>query len=279
MFDKPAQEKPKRKEYPNLDHLDRKKPGAVPINAVCELPLGLDGLFSSSMAQQESMMNEFAKKNHVEVVDWFANKNDLKERDQKNGGLRTYVISDINSKNKLSESYQICTGLALTAQKRDQKGNYMSIMSHSNPLEVLRHKWTNGYFSDLEDSISELKELAEPGTIDAVIYGGMAKSLHNTLEENGKRQNYIDSILKLGKFVSEQLGFDVRVALAPSDNPSGVHAYLTLAEDTNNDKKHTLNFIRPQQMDPLNNSSFQWFSIKELSKLFGNQPDEKVSKK
>lgn len=215
----------------NALHSEHLKEGIKPIMA---------GLIDLENLDEESVQRINEIRDSGENVDWFENSSALKERGMKNPAAFTYVISGIDGKNKFSESYGPCTGVALVGIDK-KTGENISFLSHQDPEQFLA-KYKNKFSHDLSKSIEKMIHECEPGTVDAVVFGGSADDPYE----------YIDSIKLLGEICKEELGFEPVVLTGPNDyywKGGRTHVYF----DTENRRLH---IVRPPQGQKISNQSF-----------------------
>lgn len=106
---------------------------------------------------------------NAENVDYFGDQEKMLAKGFWKGGPGTYVISPIDSQDKYSHGYEECTGVV--AVGRDRKtGENISLLSHQRPAHILGRP--ENFFKDLDDALSQMRAVAEEGSIDAVILGG-----------------------------------------------------------------------------------------------------------
>jgi hypothetical protein len=96
----------------------------------------------------------------------------LEQKNFKNGGVMTYVISPLDSLDKFSGKFVNCVGIVAVGCDKETHKN-ISFSSHQNPEEFLKVKSVIGKFeTDIRDKLLELKRRSESGAVDIVIVGG-----------------------------------------------------------------------------------------------------------
>ena len=151
----------------------------------------------------------------VESINFWANPEKLKEKDFKNAGYRTYVISAIDGADKFSKTFGDCTGI-VAAGKDAETGDDVSFVSHQEPNFFTKEQ-PEKFAEDLRSRLTEMKKRCVAGTIDAVIVGGNYYPDTVVGEEFDKshRDNYRNSINILSNEISEVLGFEPAVIAGP----------------------------------------------------------------
>jgi hypothetical protein len=183
------------------------KEGVSPIIACIETP---------SQFRDDPNVNEYLR-NHNESnqskfldVNYFGDPDDLKNREFKNMGNCSYVISPIDNLDKFSKSFLNCTGLVAAGQKKETKEN-ISVLSHQDPDHFLRGENQRAKFkNDLKQQLQKLKEKSIDKTIDVVIVGG-----NYFLDDKKYRDNYLNSIELLSEEVLEVFGFEPVIITGP----------------------------------------------------------------
>jgi hypothetical protein len=101
-----------------------------------------------------------------------------------------FVMSGIDSDNKMSRGFYNCTGLIVTG--KTDNGKNISFLTHQNPT-LLSNSYNSTFEEALTKRIVDLKNKSIPGTIDAVYLGG-------DVDFDGffykKNLNTINSVLK-----------------------------------------------------------------------------------
>ncbi len=168
---------------------------------------------SPHLKEIHRVQNDTDAAEKIDNVDFYADKKDMDAKNFKHHGKMTYVVSDINNKDKFSQEFKDCTGLVVAG--RDKKtGENISFLTHQDPhyfLNGIENK--NKLREDLRERIRALKERCEEGTLDARIFGG------NYFGEDKMeyRENYLNSIKFLSSETSSALGFEPVVVVGPKN--------------------------------------------------------------
>jgi hypothetical protein len=183
----------------------------------------------------------------MQNIDYYGDPAKLAENQHKNAGYNSYVISAIDSLDKISKSYMNCTGLIVTGQDR-KTGEDVSFLSHQDPKYFLKNRDSINQFStDLSQRIKELKDRCIEGTIDAAVFGGNYFQSSSFLRQNPYAKKYIESVKLIAGEVTRILGFEPAVITGPK---------LTEGSDDifyNNKERH-LHIIRPEAGSPSSDS-------------------------
>ncbi|MEI7689063.1 MAG: hypothetical protein WCI91_02650 [Candidatus Nomurabacteria bacterium] len=155
----------------------------------------IGGIYDRNNLDKETLdfLNDF-KKNAINL-DFKLNKEKFlsdKTGKQKEG---TYLISQIDSNNKISEGYFDCLGVCFSGIDKNTKEN-ISFISHQNPEALLENINIRQRFKDdLNKTMNNFIDRCVQGTIDIVIVGG------------NKDINYIDPIqnVDIEKMNSKQI--------------------------------------------------------------------------
>lgn len=154
-------------------------------------------------------------------VDYDGQPSYLREEKFLNAGYQTYTISPSDSNDKFSEDLFDCTGMIVVGIDKDT-GEQISFASHQDPKKILGQ--VRGQFiKDLRLRLEEMQARCLPGSIDAVIVGGIYRkylpSYPKTVAGNQYRidyqQNYLDSIQLLSEETRSILGFEPTVIDGP----------------------------------------------------------------
>ncbi len=156
-----------------------------------------------------------------ENVDYWATGKELDKRAIRNGGDGTYVISNLDNKDKFTKGLRNCTGLIASGIDKET-GENISFITHQFPNKFL-HSKRDEFERDLGGKLSELKVRCKDGTLDVVILGGNYLSTEDrTFGFLGKKdpegfyqKTYIESIKALAGKVESELGFEPVVAVGP----------------------------------------------------------------
>ncbi|MFA6565670.1 MAG: hypothetical protein WCT48_02915 [Candidatus Paceibacterota bacterium] len=150
----------------------------------------------------------------VESVNFYANPEKLAEKDFKNAGYQTYVISAIDNTDKFSKTFGDCTGTVVTGQDKETKED-ISFVSHEEP-NFFTKEHPEKFSEDFRLRLQEIKKRCIPGTIDAVIMGGnYYVDVVGEEFDNNHRDNYRNSIDILSKEISDVLGFEPPIITGP----------------------------------------------------------------
>lgn len=128
----------------------------------------------------------------------------------KNGGHETYVISNVNSLDKVSEGFVNCTGLLMTGKDKET-GENISFLSHAFPDEIVLPELREKFVSDIKEKIEEIKSRSVDGTIDAVVVGGN----YIPLNKKDSLDLYKESIKMVAEQVVNILGFEPVIVTGP----------------------------------------------------------------
>ncbi len=202
-----------------------------------------DFLDSPHLKEIRRVRNGIDTSQKIHNVDYYADKGELDANNFKHDGRMTYVISDINNKDKFSEGFKNCTGLVV-AGKDKKTGENISFLTHQDPdyfLDGVENK--NKLKEDLRERIEALKEKCEEGTLDARVFGGN----YFGKDEIEYRENYLNSIKLLSSEVSSVLGFKPVVVVGPKTVQGG-------QDDVFYDNEHRrLYIVRPVVGDATTN--------------------------
>jgi hypothetical protein len=150
------------------------------------------------------------KKENAKDIDYFSNKKDLDSNNFKNAGELTYVISEIDDRDKFSSSFRNCTGVVVSGIDKETSKN-ISFLSHQHPGSFLYSSEGNAQFRvDLDSQIKKLKDRCLPASIDSVIFGG------NYIQNSSKHEkSYLESIKFLSSRIKNALDFVPIVITGP----------------------------------------------------------------
>ncbi len=152
----------------------------------------------------------------------FVNYNDepeyIEHKGQKHGetARNMYVISDLNNRDKFSGNYYNCVGTVIAGRDKTT-GKDISILCHENSLLTDRELASirDKFCADLTESIRDIKNRCEDGTIDVVLFGG------NYFNSLPNEDHYPKIITLLNSLVHKELGFDATVVSAPKPDWNG----------------------------------------------------------
>lgn len=171
---------------------------------------------------------------HAEYVDYSGDTYHLTHNGQI-GSPRGYVLSQPSERDKFSREYLNCSGVAIVSVDKTT-GKNISVLTHQDPSRILSgFQGTRQFQEDLRLVCSSLFLRAEPGSVDAVIFGGD----HGFPEKQGiindamGRQNktrhddYSDAVTLAADVVRAELGIEPVVVLGPRTvGPGAVSAFL-----------------------------------------------------
>lgn len=178
-------------------------------------------------------------------VDWECPENSGAKA--KTQGRSTYVISSIDSTLKFSEEFLRCSGIVAVGKERGTDQN-ISFLTHQDPKKIL-NDYKQYFINDLNDSLDELINRSEAGTVDVVVFGGKiyindAGQLENKIEND----NYNETVKLLSDTIYNKTGFVPVFIAGPKYNNSN-----SLKYDPDSDRVyfHTftrrLYFVRPSE--------------------------------
>lgn len=144
---------------------------------------------------------------NVLEVDWFAWEEKLDSLKIKHGGEESYVISPVDSRDKLTKESKECVGLFVVG-KENGTGENISFLSHQNTTFILHFNEAGKekFITDLRESLKEIKDRSVPGTIDALIFGGKDID-ERTSHGRTYHTEYVELTDLIGKIIEEVLGF------------------------------------------------------------------------
>ena len=234
-----------------LKHL---KKGVAPIMAC----IGMPEQFKENPGEEQKIFDaEEQESPSLHNVDYYGNPTDLKKQKFKNAGDYSYVISTIDTADKVSRTYRNCTGLVVSGQDKET-GENISFLSHQDPQYFLEEASDrrNTFVGDLRGRLKELKERCVPGTIDAVIVGG------NYFKDVQKyKEQYIKSIGLLSQVVQQELGFEPTAITGPKTD-----SFLPGSDNIFYDNGHRRLYIMRPEVGKDSTKSFAPSKIKEHEK-------------
>ncbi len=172
--------------------------------------------------ERKSPFHMFSKAgSHVENVDWSADLKKVDEKEQKNKGKRTYVISKISPENKYSGDLMNCTGITAVGWDKRRNRN-ISFLTHQDPSHFLRES-KEIFSQDLKESLLELKKLSKRKSIDVVIFGGHHDHQVGSVVIQGQSRtdDYVESVKTIGNIVSKSIGIDPTIVVGPAALQTG----------------------------------------------------------
>lgn len=147
-------------------------------------------------------------------VNFYAPQNHLREKQMSNDGSKTYVISPVDTRDKFSKEFCNCGGL-LVAGRDKQTGAELSFLTHHNPEYFLHSKYKErAFIFDIKTKLEEMKERCEPGTLDAVLFGGRDSDDY-AFGDIDEQEEYELSITLVKKEVLSVLGFEPAIPTEP----------------------------------------------------------------
>ena len=193
----------------------------------------------------------------MEIVDWFA----APESGQL-GGMQSYKISSISSKDKISPLYEACMGIIVTGLSRDDSKTVLSLLTHSNPKNMLNIE-SEDFQRDLKSRLTEFQQKVKEKTADAIIIGGKMP-LISDITHRTQTNAYIRSVITLGEIFVQKFNFAPRVALGPS---GGKRQTVDVLLETQQKKVYIMNTDERDKRHKLTRDiSFNWFEIEDLAK-------------
>jgi len=141
-------------------------------------------------------IREIGKELNAVPVNWMGDLKDFKRLGQKHGKHLSYVISAVDSSNKVSENYSPCLGVVVIGSVSYAPSSNVSLLLHSMPMDMS----LDSFKTDLTGCLAELKLKSLQGTVDAIIFGG-----------NNKDDGYKRAIRNVVEVVQGTLGIHVRV--------------------------------------------------------------------
>jgi predicted metal-dependent HD superfamily phosphohydrolase len=193
----------------------------------------------------------------MEIVDWFASP----EVGQL-GGMQSYKISSVSSKDKISPLYEMCVGIIVTGLSREDNKTILSLLTHSSPKNMLNIE-SRDFQGDLESRLTEFQQKVKEKTVDAIIIGGKMP-LISDIAHRTQTKACIRSIITLGKTFTQKFNFPPRVALGPS---GGKRQTVDVLLETQQKKVYIMNTDKRDKRHKLTRDiSFNWFEIEGLAK-------------
>ncbi|MDQ5893027.1 MAG: hypothetical protein QG640_37 [Patescibacteria group bacterium] len=119
----------------------------------------------------------------------------------------SFLISEANPNDKLSESYFGCVGLVVIGKMIDRDEN-ISIIVHIPVYQTDDNK----FIESLIDRLSELGNKVELGTIDAIVFGGKIRGNDPKLITD-----YEKGMLEISTIVEEKFSIKPRIAANPKN--------------------------------------------------------------
>jgi hypothetical protein len=181
------------------------------------------------------------------------------ENNMLNGGFGTYVISDVNSKDKCTTGLFDCTSLLIVGED-SETGKNISIPSHQNPKKIFKPEVFDLFKKHLSESLQRIFEKSKRGSIDAVIVGG------NTLK---KYKDFIRSVKLIDEICQNTLHLEPVVATGPKEDKGWTNAYFE------NEKRRLYIFMTEQK----ENLIYHDFPSKNIDEQINKIKDKKSNDK
>jgi hypothetical protein len=173
--------------------------------------------FSKGSRQLESIQKRMEEEGASTWVDYDGGDFSALEKEGfKHAGQGSYLISPIGEKSWFSDNYIDCT--AVVGIGRDATtGKEISFLSHQDPNYFIdgSEEDARRFSQVMTDSLRELVERSEPGTVEVSLLGGIYDP--NDKSPDYKHGRYTKSIAKLRQIVHDSLGFDPTVLVGPSN--------------------------------------------------------------
>jgi hypothetical protein len=128
-------------------------------------------------------------------------------------GDQAYVISTVDGLDKGSVGFMNCTGLVVCGVDKIT-GENVSFLTHQNPIQLFVFNGKSDFIKHLGQQLKEIKNRCKPGTIDAIVVGGVLDSGYKT-EDDAYKKDYIECLKLLSGEVIKILGFDPVVVNGP----------------------------------------------------------------
>jgi hypothetical protein len=162
--------------------------------------------------------NVAATPENTHDVDFYGGEKYWEDKNFKNFGQGSHVISTVDNANKLSRAYKNCTGVIVAGQDKET-GENISFLSHQFPFDFLpADEYRTRFVGNLQQQLEELKQKCIPGTIDAVVVGGNYPQ-EDVPDKNVKaeeyKKSYAETIKLLSNEISKTLGFEPVVITGP----------------------------------------------------------------
>ncbi|MEK9160453.1 MAG: hypothetical protein AAB440_00235 [Patescibacteria group bacterium] len=155
-----------------------------------------------------------------------------------------YVISPASPANKESFDYANCLGIVVIGQHRDT-GENISVLSHHPPRSI--HQ---GLSSALPEALREFAAQVEPGTVDAVIFGGRYSRTGSYNGVESIEEEYLAMVDFLRTNIVENLHIEPNIPVGPNRN---IERLARVIVDTQN---RTIYLGRPPQPDGADKEGF-----------------------
>jgi hypothetical protein len=152
------------KDYVEIESKTHLEEGVKPIIACIGSEEDFDHRFAWDLINQSDQ-----NKNLLEVK-YGAPKSELDENNITYLSPHDYLISPIDSRDKVSYDYQTCIGLVVVGIDKETN-EQISMLTHQNISSVISSKKIE-FIEDLSRHLQIFKDRSKEGTIDAVIFGG-----------------------------------------------------------------------------------------------------------
>jgi hypothetical protein len=186
----------------------------------------------------------------------------------KNPEFESYVISPVDSKDKLSAKFKNCTGVIVSGKDKNSE-EFISFLSHQSPEYFLSDDPEFEMFlSDLKEKAIEMKNRCIEGTVDAVILGGnyavgdeKVDQWNDAQKNKTFREDYFESIQLLVDEMSGILGFEPPIITGPQ-----ISLEHGDEEDVYYDNKEKRLYIVKPEVGDSSTESYMAGNIKEQEK-------------
>lgn len=111
-------------------------------------------IHNKDASENSPFVENYKHGNSFEDVDYSASTDYYKSNGMLNGGWETYVISDVNSKDKFTKGLYDCTGFIVVAEDKGTNQN-ISILSHQDPKEFLEPELISSFKTHLSESLKK----------------------------------------------------------------------------------------------------------------------------
>lgn len=243
----------------NTESESHLRPGIRPIMACV-------GTSADYADPDQEYINDPDSYKEEELVEYQASSDTLEARGQKHDHDGTYVISKIDAKDKFSYNYTNCSGVAVVGIDKET-GEEVSFLTHQFPGYFLDAK-NQKFDEDLNASLDDILESCEPGTVDAVIFGGnflKQFSGYSSTDEGGKtsysQKMYLRSVKHLSDILEKKLSFEPLVIVGPK-NTQGDDNFLLKT------KERQLYVIRDQR---------EWKAAPPTQAIFSMNPVAEIN--
>jgi hypothetical protein len=135
---------------------------------------------------------------------------------------------------------------------RDAKEE-VSFLTHHSPRITAEH-YKEGFETGLKTRIENLLATTQPGTVDAVVFGGREE----------RADDYTEAVYRLDKIISSEAGFSPAVLTGPNFE---AHAGETAAYFET--QRRRLHLVRPRQSNQRTNISYRPRDILYQAALWG----------